>query len=158
MTKIIVFADIHGNTHNLLKLVPIIEKADTALFLGDGVGSLEILPNYINKKLSVVRGNCDLFCRLPDELVLEIAGKRILMTHGHIYNVKNTNREIIKAASDNNVDICLYGHTHDYSEITSNNTMIINVPPLGTSRTLQGGSYLELVIQDGQVTSTLKKV
>ncbi|MCL2846104.1 MAG: YfcE family phosphodiesterase [Firmicutes bacterium] len=145
-TRIIVFTDVHGHTHNLLDLVPCIERADFAFFLGDGMACLEVLPSNLNRKLTVVRGNCDFAPALPKELVVEIGEFKFLLTHGHAYNVKSTRSEIEQRAAELGVDVALFGHTHQYAEWRHGKALIINVPPLGDSRTKQGGSYLEITI------------
>ena len=40
--------------------------------------------------LITVRGNCDHDSAYPNMVVEEMAGKRLLITHGHLYNVKMT--------------------------------------------------------------------
>jgi len=150
MTKLIAFADIHGHVHNLQKLIPVIEQADYGLFLGDGISCLETLPDHLNKKLRVVKGNCDFFMRVPDEQFLEIEGKKIFITHGHNYGVKRSNSEIKKI----DADLILYGHMHEYQV----DGHVIGVPPLGDSRTTQGGSYLEILIDGDNINCNVKRV
>lgn len=158
MTKIIAFGDIHGHTHNLLGLMPKIEGSDVAIFLGDGEATLEVLPYSLAKKIFAVRGNCDMFSGLPTELLLEIEGKRILVTHGHLYHVKSGRGAIIKATTEQKADIALFGHTHHSQEFREGSTLFINVPPLGTSRTDEGGSFLEMTIDKGKITHRFCKL
>ena len=157
--KVIAFGDVHGHTHNLLALVPQMEGSDSVIFLGDGVSTLEVLPKSINKKLYAVRGNTDFFCRLPDELLLEIGGARIFIAHGHTYDVKKVGpEEIAEAAFELGANLCLYGHTHKYEKKIKKGIKVINVPPLGTSRTKEGGSYLEVTITKQEIVTVVKKV
>lgn len=162
MAKIIIFTDIHGETQNLLRLEPIIEGANAALFLGDGIRSLEILSGAARKKLTVVRGNCDtfadMFARLPSELQIEVAGKRIFMTHGHNYDVKSTASVIQKKAAELAVHVCVYGHTHKYKTWEYGGILFINVPTIGTKNTDQPGRYVELVIDGDKISHFVKKV
>ena len=157
-STVIVFTDVHGDTHNLLKLVPVMEAADAVLFLGDGISSLEVLPETVTSKLIAVRGNTDFFCRVPSELLVEIGGKNIFITHGHVYGVKSGWEEIARMAHASGAHICLYGHTHTYAKTSFRGVMVINVPPIGNKRTSCGGSYLELVINGDKVTSSVKKI
>ena len=151
MTKIIAFADIHGNSHNLVELIPMIEKADVALFLGDGIGTLEVLPNNVNKKIFAVRGNCDFFCNsVPTEMLLEIEDKKVLISHGHIYGVKDGIDRIWHAAGEHEADIVLYGHAHVFRDNTRSGVRLVAVSPIGTTRTGEGGSYVELMLEKGK--------
>jgi predicted phosphodiesterase len=54
----------------------------------------------------------------PDEQTINLDGIRIMMTHGHNYGVKSTLTPIISTAVRNNVDILLFGHTHEGFEMT----------------------------------------
>lgn len=44
--------------------------------------------------------------------VMELEGKRILMTHGHRYGVKSGYLRAVYAAKEQQADILLFGHTH----------------------------------------------
>ncbi|MCL2570624.1 MAG: YfcE family phosphodiesterase [Firmicutes bacterium] len=160
MKKIIAFSDIHGNTQNLLKLVPHLETADVCLFLGDGLATLEVLPNNVNKKTYAVKGNGDVFCKkTPEEMLLEIAGKRIFMAHGHTYNVHVNTDRIQKMAIECKSVICLYGHNHKFEKKVFRGITLICVPPIGTTRTEEGGSYLEIIIdEEGKVLTEVKTI
>ena len=151
MKKIIAFADVHGNIHNLLALMPALVKADAAIFLGDGFSSLEVLPREIEKKLTAVKGNCDLFCPLPLEAIVEVEGVKILITHGHAYDVKNTLTKIAARAKEIGCEVCLFGHSHVFDEKKVDGILCITVPALGTSRTTNGGRYLELMVANGAI-------
>jgi len=155
---IIAFCDIHGHIDNLQRLIPTIEKADMAIFLGDGEGALETLPNQIYKKLIAVGGNSDLFSALPSEMLIEIAGKKFFITHGHGYGVKNGYDRIAIAARDYKADVTLWGHRHESHKEVRDGRLLVGVPPLGTTRTQEGNSYLEIKIVDGKVTTENRTV
>ena len=153
--KVIAFCDIHGHVHNLMKLVPIMERADVALFLGDGEAALETLPHHILKKLFAVGGNVDLFTRLPNEMVLEIGGVKFFATHGHMYGVKSGFDRIFHVAKENDARVVLWGHRHESYRETRDGIQMIGVPPLGETRTREGSSYVEIILdsQKALVTS-----
>ena len=146
MTKVIAFSDIHGHTRNLMKLVPILEKADAVLFLGDGLESLEILPETIHKKLFAVKGNCDPFSSFPNEVLVEIAGKKFFIAHGHKFGVKNNIKLLANTAKEAGADIALYGHAHKFNVAKQHDIPIVGVSPIGTNRTLEGGTYVEIIL------------
>ena len=64
------------------------------------------------RQIQNVCGNCDGFTETPDQRILRVEGKRILMMHGHRYNVKLTYASAAYAAREAEADILLFGHTH----------------------------------------------
>ncbi len=59
-----------------------------------------------------VRGNCDHDVNFPTEVVEEIDGKRIFMTHGHLFNVKSSLTSLSYRAREVQADVALFGHSH----------------------------------------------
>ena len=107
-------SDSHKNTSNVRK---IIEKhkddGDLFLHLGDGEREFEsVIAEYPTLKCEHVCGNCDFYSFAPTFNLIKAEGKRIFITHGHIYNVKYAINELIYAAQGLNADVALYGHTH----------------------------------------------
>ena len=127
--KILFFSDSHGSTEALgnLTLRIAAEKPDVIVMLGDALyhGPRNALPgqydakkaadmlNIYKKKLIAVRGNCD---SEVDQMMLEYPimadystiltdGKRIFLTHGHIWNAGNP-----PPVTDGTV--LAHGHTH----------------------------------------------
>ena len=65
-----------------------------------------------DKKIIAVRGNCDFGAKYPDVQNVEVGGKKIFVTHGHLFQVKFTPYNLICAARENKADIVCFGHTH----------------------------------------------
>lgn len=126
---ILTISDIHGSHHYLEGVLEVFhrENADLILILGDELyhGPRNPLPEGYNPKLVAetlnkykdkiiaVRGNCD---SEVDQMVLDYPitsdlstilweGRRIIATHGHIYNEE-------KLPPMGSGDILIYGHTH----------------------------------------------
>ena len=59
-----------------------------------------------------VKGNCDFLLDYPNERVIEVLDKKILMCHGHLYNVKMELNTIFYRGKELGVDIVLFGHSH----------------------------------------------
>ena len=127
--KLFFISDIHGSKYHLEKVMAIFEKSssDYLIVLGDILyhgarnplpkgydpkGVIEILNSY-KDKIIAVRGNCD---SEVDQMVLDFPiwadysnvifeGRRLFLSHGHIYNEEDM------------VDLregsaFIYGHTH----------------------------------------------
>ncbi|MDD3832064.1 MAG: phosphodiesterase [Clostridia bacterium] len=128
MSKTIFAGDIHGSTFYCRMLLDRMssEKADKLVLLGDlyyhGIRNpltKDYLPitvcqmlNEMADKLYVVQGNCDSQVDVTvsnftfnDSGIIECAGKRVFVTHGHIYNSYNV--------PPGDYDILMYAHTHE---------------------------------------------
>lgn len=111
--RILVLSDCHGDTSAAMAAIEAQPSATTILFLGDGIRDIERLAEgYSHKQFYTVRGNCDLASMEPATRLLELEGKRIMMTHGHEYKVKFGLQEVLHTAHRNGCDLLLYGHTH----------------------------------------------
>lgn len=80
---------------------------DMVIHCGDYGLSREILEK---NNVVFVKGNCDSFG--PKELVLDIYGRKVFITHGHHYGVKEGYDRIMYRAQELGCSVCLFGHTH----------------------------------------------
>jgi len=109
-------SDSHGNTAALtaaLKWACNV-KIDAAVFLGDGCEDLGLASARTGFTLSwnMVRGNGDYFYSVPEDTVLEICGRKLFLTHGNRYNVREGYKSIAAAARHAGAEAALFGHTH----------------------------------------------
>lgn len=156
--KYLLVSDIHGSLPRLNQAIDFYhaQQCDMMLLLGDiinygprnsipegldGRGVAEAL-NAMANDIVAVRGNCDAevdqmlldFPMLSDYVLLIENGRRILLTHGHIYNKVNLPK--------GHFDAVLTGHTHLW-ELEDNgrgtlfcNTGSITFPKNGNPPTL----------------------
>ncbi len=109
--KVLIVSDTHRKNENYLKVVEM-HKPDMVIHCGDVEGSEYALESAVECPVHMVSGNNDFFSDLPRELELVIAGRKVLVTHGHNYYV-SVGTEIIKQeAIARGFDIVMYGHTH----------------------------------------------
>ncbi|WP_319203890.1 YfcE family phosphodiesterase [uncultured Ilyobacter sp.] len=111
--KILVVSDSH---QHLEKLIDMFEKEnpDIVISAGDNSGDAIDL-SYIKEEADyyIVRGNCDYFdFKTDDTEEFNIKGKKIFLTHGHLYNVKSGYEKIKIEAVKKQADIVIFGHTH----------------------------------------------
>jgi putative phosphoesterase len=91
---------------------------DFVFFLGDGLSDFEILMKYHeNIPYAAVSGNCDFSKKLfsdnvPRVKLVEINNKKILLTHGDMFFVKEEISLLVSHAKSLGADIALFGHTH----------------------------------------------
>lgn len=110
--KILIISDTHRDCSSLERVLPRLGKLDQVLHLGDFEGDDDYIRGLVSCPVAFVSGNCDLFSREPSERVLELAGHRILMTHGHKWRVRNGVTNLLYHAEEEDADIVLYGHLH----------------------------------------------
>lgn len=127
--KWMIASDIHGSAYYCEKMIKAFEseKADRLFLLGDVLyhGPRNDLPEEYNPKkviemlnamkdrIMCIRGNCDTevdqmvlsFPILADYAILDLEGRLVYATHGHVYNENNL--PPVKCG-----DIVLHGHTH----------------------------------------------
>ncbi len=138
LLRILVVSDAHG------RVTPIEEaiertNADVIMFLGDGLKEIEDLDLfYPDKTFHFVCGNCDFSSNEPATKFITICGKKIMMTHGHVYNVKYTLETLKSAARQNGVDIVLFGHTHNPLSVYEDGLYILNPGSIGMGEQTYG--------------------
>ncbi|MEI6857695.1 metallophosphoesterase [Psychrilyobacter sp.] len=111
--KILIVSDSHSRLDNLIKIWEK-EVPDIVISAGDYSKDAEELSYvYESSKYYIVRGNCDYMDHnTEDTLEFELSGKKIFLTHGHLYGVKTSYDYLRKEARDKGTDICIFGHTH----------------------------------------------
>ena len=157
--KLMFASDIHGSSYYANRVVEIFEKeqAENLILLGDILyhGPRNDLPkdydpkkviallNPLKEKLLCVRGNCDGevdqmvldFPILADYIMLFLDGKRIYLSHGHVYNPENP-MPLQKG------DILINGHTHVHKAEEKENFTYINPGSVSIPKENQVPSYM----------------
>jgi predicted phosphodiesterase len=89
--------------------------------LGDGASDFtKTLPDNYEKPFVAIEGNGEYYgfvgadrrYRPKRTETVEFEGKKIFMTHGHLYDVKYGLSRLIAAGYEKGADIILFGHTH----------------------------------------------
>lgn len=110
--RIGVISDTHRDKSSIQQLGSKIGGLDMLIHLGDNVEDIAIIKSYYNGLIVNVRGNCDFLKGAPNDRVEEICGKRVFLTHGHRYDVKDNLLKLRYKALEVGASIVLYGHTH----------------------------------------------
>ena len=112
MQRIMIVSDTHGKLRTLTQALMDEGKIDKLIHLGDYEGDDEAIANMCGCELLIVPGNNDFFSPYPKEIETEIAGKKILLTHGHYYGVNMGVSGIVDEAKNRDCDVVMFGHTH----------------------------------------------
>lgn len=107
-----VVSDTHGDRIRIQKCLPHLEQVDYVLHAGDYFEDAQIIAASVKCKVIAVVGNCDYMVRGPVEEMVVLGGKKIFMTHGHIYKVKKNLTLLMARAKALGAEIAVYGHTH----------------------------------------------
>ena len=105
---ILIFSDYHKNEEAVLALINKY-KPEYILCCGDGESDDSF---YQENNIISVKGNCD-FANLPLVKLLEISDMKIVLTHGHYYNVYFDTFKLSLLALEHQANYVLYGHTHE---------------------------------------------
>ncbi|WDP93009.1 MAG: YfcE family phosphodiesterase [Desulfobacter sp.] len=146
MSRLLVFADIHGSLGAWLTVRALLSGDDSLAVAGDlfdtrygNYGNPDFQPDEIrsdlralNHSLHYVYGNCDAASFCPgyeNEKIFEVFGKRIGIHHGH------------RAFSDSiGLDVLIQGHTH-LCHLERQNGLILMNPGSITSPRNQLATY-----------------
>ena len=114
-TNYVIISDIHTRRSAVSEVLERrIRPIDALIFCGDGLQSICNLDGGIN--VLAVAGNCDgsiLFpADEPEVRMVQLGEVRVLMMHGHTFDVKWGLSEAIAYAAKKQADVLLYGHTH----------------------------------------------
>lgn len=128
MPRLGVVSDTHG--YNLLYLAEVLKgsRLDSLIFLGDNHPDGLLLGDLSGLDLVAVLGNNEpwLGGQVPWELVEELAGYRVFACHGHRYGIKSGLDRLSYRAEELGADICLFGHSHIFEDLTINGVRYLN--------------------------------
>lgn len=114
---LLVVSDVHGRASRLRDMLATqLSRPEMILFLGDGAADISRFESDGIPVVSV-RGNCDVWSLvglddLPDERMIDLDGRKILMMHGHRQGMECDVERGVRYAASRGADILLYGHTH----------------------------------------------
>ncbi len=125
--KILICSDSHGKLDYFQDVMEL-EQPEIVIFAGDhSVDALNISLMYHQIPFAYVRGNTDYDDDdSKDVRIFDLMGKKVFLTHGHLYGVKTSLRELEKKAREENAEICIFGHTHQEYLVEKDGTTYVN--------------------------------
>lgn len=110
--KLLILSDSHGTLSHMRRAVEFV-KPTHVIHLGDCTqDAYDLRLEYPMLPLVSVAGNCDFDFEQQELRMAEYDGFRVMMAHGHHYGVKFGLLRYALAAKENQVDVALFGHTH----------------------------------------------
>ena len=131
-----------------------LHQPQQVIHLGDMMyDAEEVAKHYPKLPFCLVPGNCDGWGHAtPVKKNITLAGKSILLSHGHRWGVKSDYGAAIADARAAGADILLFGHTHvPYCELLEDGLWVMNPGPARSS-------YGLIEITDGNALCTLHRV
>ncbi len=110
--RIGVVSDSHGRMQCLRAAVEKMGPVDLILHAGDFYDDALRLQKETGLAVVAVVGNCDLHARGPAEEDVEVGGYKLLLTHGHRYQVKSGYNKLIEKLKAGGYHLIVFGHTH----------------------------------------------
>lgn len=125
--KVLICSDSHTRIDYFQKIIEL-EKPDFIIFAGDhSTDAIDMSLVYNQIPFQIVRGNTDYFdYDTKDIQIFDLKGKKVLLTHGHLQGVKRNLDVLEKQARHENVDICIFGHTHRELQVKKDGTVYLN--------------------------------
>lgn len=126
MEKIMIVSDTHRKLGNLAAALSEEKDINKLIHLGDFEGDDEIIKEMTPCEVIIVPGNNDYLAPYDKEIEMEIAGKKVLLTHGHYYYVSLDLQTIRDEGKGRGMDIVMFGHTHRPVIIEEDDITLIN--------------------------------
>ena len=111
MQRILIVSDTHKRLGNLYEALEKEGSVDAMIHLGDLEGDEDIVNEMIPGPVYMVPGNNDYYSQAPRELEIQLAGKNVLLTHGHYYYVSLDLQTIRQEGIARGMDIVMFGRT-----------------------------------------------
>ncbi|MEA4824992.1 MAG: YfcE family phosphodiesterase [Clostridiaceae bacterium] len=148
--RIAVFSDSHNDIKTIRQATARV-MPDMIFHLGDMVSDAKALQiAFPDIPLYRVAGNNDYGREAEDTLEVELCGKRMVLTHGHLFSVEGGTAELRQYAASKKCTIALFGHTHEAFARLRHGVWLLNPGRVGR-RTLSPytATYGILTLEDG---------
>jgi len=156
--RIGVISDTHGDRYALSRALLALPDVDAWIHLGDVVSDARVLAARSGIPVHYVRGNCDSDHSVPAEDVVELAGVRVLLCHGHQYGVRYDRTRLFYRAEEMNCSLALYGHTHVSLLEASGAILALNPGSPSSPREGRAPSAALIRIENGEAYPEIKLI
>ena len=150
--RILAISDTHKKIDNALWVLENKGPFDMIFHMGDHSRDAMDIHYVTEIPVIMVNGNCDYNNDVPLDRTLELAGNKILLTHGHHHQVKLGLSPLKHLMKKETYDLICYGHTHVQKVWDKGRGIIINPGSISEPRDGAPG-YVIFNIEDfGEIT------
>ncbi len=139
--KILAISDTHGKLNKVRDIYAKLTNIDLIIHAGDFISDGEALEKELGVPVIAVKGNCDGSYSNDDFKTVETEYGKIMVTHGHMENVKYHLNTLMYKAMEENCKAVVFGHTHRALIEESGGIRFVNPGSLTQPRDGSGGSY-----------------
>lgn len=155
--RIAIIGDTHGRVTGI-KNVLAQNLPDHLIHTGDYYADAKRIAIPLKLPYDAVTGNCDAKKGQPDELLLDLAGKRIYVVHGHQYGVKRDLNSIYYRGQEMRADIVIFGHTHVPFCEKVGEIWLMNPGSTSRPRISKSGSFICLTADEQTMVPEICKI
>ena len=149
MKTLLVVSDSHENVSRMYYAAEK-TKPDVIIHLGDHISdAYDLQRQYPEPVYYMVKGNCDDYPSEESEMLLDIDGISIFITHGHRYKVKNGLSLLRYGALEKGAILALYGHTHQALIEETHDLWLMNPGQTEKHNNKESASFGIVTIDDG---------
>lgn len=156
--KFLVMSDSHGQNDLVQEVIDKESPIDGLIHCGD---MEEAFGKDLSFPMYFVKGNCDsrrIGKKIPYERIIDVCGYKILICHGHLYDVKYSLQDLINEGISQQVDIICFGHTHIPLITKKKGILLLNPGSLAFPERGYQNSYIVLTFSENGIHYSLKEV
>lgn len=149
--RIGLISDTHGDRKAVQKVVGQAGLVDLWLHAGDYVRDADYLQKMTGVSVYAVAGNCDPRDSSPPDQFFAFGEYRIMLTHGHSYQVKSGLHELTWWGRQYEANVVVFGHTHKAVICREDGLLIINPGSPASPRRGSAASFGILELLSGEM-------
>jgi putative phosphoesterase len=153
--RIGVISDTHGDQYAVRQALKAVPDADMWLHAGDYSQDAAYLSELVTVPVYAAKGNCDGQTVAKIDEFVEAAGKKIWLTHGHRYSVKQGVADLIQWGRHYGMDIVIYGHTHVPDNNQYKDLLVFNPGSAAEPRSGHGTCGILTIDNEGKITGQI---
>ncbi len=148
MKKALLISDSHGQNQEMIAVVEHFSDVNAIFHMGDIGMSESLLENSARCLTYIVKGNCDRDFEMPESRLIDFAGKKILMTHGHRYVDYGGFDSLFYFGEENGADVVLFGHIHRPVLVKAGDMIVCNPGSISRPRQYDGFKTFAILTVD----------
>jgi len=145
--QIVAVSDTHGRNEVFQELRLRHPQASAFLHCGDSETDEYALDGFVS-----VQGNNDYYSSHPMEIILNLEGVRLYMTHGQYLRHFNRIESLILKAKEHQCTLVLHGHTHIFDVQELDGITLVNPGSLYHNRDGSSPCYALITILGGRIS------
>ncbi|MGE5589899.1 MAG: metallophosphoesterase family protein [Bacillota bacterium] len=144
-----IIGDTHGDLRTARLLLSRLGDIEVLLHTGDyydDAMQMACWPELRGIPVYAVMGNGDYAVNGPRQVVVHLAGRKVLLVHGHQHDVKRGMTRLAHDAGKVSPDVVVFGHTHVAGIFREQGLLLVNPgsPSLPRRRACGSGAVLDI--------------